>query len=209
MEKDETTPCSNLPAHLLNPVDHTIYRLCDTCLTPAFKYLNVSANWITVLGMLLGLFGAYILCQGQIWGFWLCMSAYWIMDSLDGCYARKYKCTSRLGSYLDPLVDVTVGGIILWTAWSRYGSHTLLRWPWVVVVLFVLLSTCLYYACVDAYQGKDQAHVHPWYRIPFIRRFCQHNTQKKLRVLRWFTGYTYILIMVLAMAWLEKNRRER
>ena len=214
MKKHKTSPsCSTLPACFLNPIDHVIYKLCDTHLTPIFQYLNVSANWITILGLLCGLGGTYMLCRGNIIGFWLFMSIYWIMDSLDGCYARKYKCTSQLGSYLDPIVDITVGGVILWTAWYRYGSHSLLRWPWVIVGVVVLVSTCLYYACVDAYKEEEEngqpQHVHPWYRVSCVRRFCQQNTRKKLRVLRWFTGYTYILIMVLAMAWMEKNKMKR
>lgn len=194
--------CSNIHSSYLHPIDHGIYKLCHF-LTPVFHQWGVTANWITGLALLSGLMGVYMICKESILGVWLWFTLYWIFDAMDGCYARKYNCTSKLGSYLDPISDITIGVLILLTVYYKYGKQTMIQQnPWIlVIVTLIVISTGLYYACIDAYQKTQTPH--PWY--PLIQSWCQKNTTQKLNTLRWFTGYTYIIVIVLVVWWLNQK----
>jgi len=71
---------------------------------PVLKYLN-APNMITTLGLVLGIFTAYFLTQGELRLAIICLFFAGVMDAVDGFVAAKLNQQSNFGRHLDSFVD--------------------------------------------------------------------------------------------------------
>ena len=78
-----------------------------------YKFLNLSPNFISILGLLLGLGSAYLIsCHEFSWA----IVIWWVgrlMDGTDGIYARAIGKTSSFGAYLDISCDMAAYSAII------------------------------------------------------------------------------------------------
>jgi CDP-diacylglycerol--glycerol-3-phosphate 3-phosphatidyltransferase len=89
---------SNRVGHSLDPAILKIYRFF-------FKKTNISPNYLTLLGAMLGYASAMCIAFGFVktGGIILLFSGFF--DLLDGAIARSTKTVSRFGGFLDSVLD--------------------------------------------------------------------------------------------------------
>ena len=90
-------------------IDNLFYTLIDK-LSNICKEINLTPNQITYISIIPGFLSVYFLYTKQIILFSSCFFLYYILDILDGYYARKYSLCSKFGDLLDHARD-----IIIWT----------------------------------------------------------------------------------------------
>ena len=85
-------------------IDNRFYKWSDD-LCPFFKKLNFTPNMITTLGLFSSLIMIYLILveQCEIAAIFFILG--YFFDCADGCYARKYKMTSKFGDYYEHIVD--------------------------------------------------------------------------------------------------------
>lgn len=121
--------------------------------------LGISANAVTLLGMVLGLCAGWAIAQGAFGAALLLVGLNRLMDGLDGAIARATR-QSDLGGYLD-----IVGDFLFYVAvpvgFGLAAPDNLLP-ALVLVASFVLTGTSfLTFAVIAAKRGMDtQAHGH-------------------------------------------------
>ena len=95
-------------------------------LVPLALRLGISANMVSVVGLVLGMLAAFCYWHWDDWrfataGFILCISCL-IADGLDGMVARATGTASPFGRFLDGLCDHGVFGIIYFTFAFSIGT---------------------------------------------------------------------------------------
>lgn len=186
MKSYVTLPGCKIPSEIDNPIDHLLYQICELISDPLHK-MGVSPNMITLVGLGLGLIGAYLLWKQYYFLAALMFFIGYFCDCLDGYLARKYKTTSRFGDVLDHgrdfIVNLLYFGLIFFY---------LPRWTWrlificVVVVVYVL--QWMYFGCqeqVSAFRQDSQV-------LETYHFYCP--SQNSLGWLRFFGPATLALI---------------
>lgn len=74
-------------------------------LAAPFVFLKINPNWISVLGLVLALIGAYFVYKQE----WIYALIFFIlaptMDLIDGTVAKKLNKTSNWGNYFETMID--------------------------------------------------------------------------------------------------------
>jgi phosphatidylglycerophosphate synthase len=143
-------------------VDRYLIRYLSLRITNLLWSTPVRPNHITVVSILLGLFGAVLAAKRAFaWG-GLALFAQVVLDSVDGELARLRFQYSRFGKILDNVGDevVDVGfiaavGIGLGGVWVTLG--------FVAAAIRLLAATTLYTAFIRAGKDPDPIDFHPWF----------------------------------------------
>ena len=101
-----------------------------------YKYLNLTANQISILGFLFSLLSAYMITRGF---FLLALALWWIgriFDGTDGIYARQTMQNSDFGAFLDILLDMTSYSIIILAFNFAFPDFQIY---WMVILFFYVL----------------------------------------------------------------------
>jgi phosphatidylglycerophosphate synthase len=93
-----------IPLEYEDIVDNKFYKWSDN-LSPSFKNYNFTPNMITTLGLLCTLIMIYLIFKGECQIAAIFYIVAYFFDCMDGCYARKYKMTSKYGDYYEHIVD--------------------------------------------------------------------------------------------------------
>jgi phosphatidylglycerophosphate synthase len=105
-------PLKKLPNNLECPIDTFVYMLIEP-IAPLLRKLNLTPNMITTVSAIFGIFAIYFLCKKNILYFAIGFIMYYILDDLDGYYARRYNMCSRFGDYYDHIKDLMIVGSII------------------------------------------------------------------------------------------------
>ncbi|WP_297069573.1 archaetidylinositol phosphate synthase [Thermococcus sp.] len=110
---------------MLNNYRENVRGYLETIVRPLAD-LGVTPNTITLLGLIISLFGAYLFYRGE--QFWAAVTLLFgsLIDALDGTLARMTGKTSRFGAFLDSTLDrisdgavlfgIALGGLVDWRA---------------------------------------------------------------------------------------------
>ncbi len=126
--------------YLQNFVDYA-RRKKDRIVLPFARWLiyhNISANHISILGGIVGLFAIIGLRQSTALFLILAFTSR-IIDLIDGTVARE---TQQLNWWIDPLVDRTVGGTYIFT-FAIISGEPLLFIAGIAYVLFSIIRFAL------------------------------------------------------------------
>lgn len=88
-----------------------IKRTKDRFMLPlitVMRWLGVSPNTVSLIGLLIGLFSVWLLWQGLYWWFVSAMFVSTLLDGVDGAYARAIQRTTVWGSHLDRAIDIVL-----------------------------------------------------------------------------------------------------
>lgn len=86
--------------------------------------LGVTANMVTVAGVVVSLATAALLALGQFHVALVCFIVAGLMDSLDGAVAKARNASSRQGAFLDSVADrVSDGVLLLGITWYLAAGH--------------------------------------------------------------------------------------
>jgi CDP-diacylglycerol--glycerol-3-phosphate 3-phosphatidyltransferase len=99
-------------------------RLARFALGARMHRLGVTANQITVLGLLLSCVTAVIVGRGDLWIGVVLITVGGLMDSLDGAVAKAAGTMSKRGAFFDSTADRVADGLIFGgVAWYFLASH--------------------------------------------------------------------------------------
>ncbi|MBN1164915.1 MAG: CDP-alcohol phosphatidyltransferase family protein [Candidatus Krumholzibacteriota bacterium] len=126
--------------------------------TRLFLLLNMSANQVTYLFILLGIGGALAFLAPGIRGVaagYLLMRLHVIVDVSDGEVARYRQTFSAVGAYLDFLTHYFVYSLVLFAIPARYYLDQGHRWSIIAAFILILANT------------MNRAAVDCWFRANF------------------------------------------
>ena len=134
MSRNETDPTSSLPLPRAQSLSDWARTHLAPCLIPLARLLDragISPNAITVSGMLLSVCAGIVLALGYRLPGAALIVASGLMDGLDGLLARYANKTSRLGAFLDSVLDrwsdsALLIGVLAWYTQSRMLIPTIL-----------------------------------------------------------------------------------
>ena len=138
-ELDEFTPRVDGPLSKLftNPL--------SVVLLWSIKELRLRPIWITLAGFVIGCGAVVYICSGTLFGLVLggvLVQISFIVDGLDGTYARYSKQTSYFGGWVDRLLDRIVDTMLVVALGVRFSVHPYL-------ILAAIVSNIIYWRMND------------------------------------------------------------
>jgi len=95
------------------------------------KNTFIRPDHITVFNFFLGVFGLVLLFKNPL-ALSILLIVHFMLDNLDGYYARVRKIQSRYGRYIDHVADFIIGVLYLIVSAAHYGE----AWMWILLMLF-------------------------------------------------------------------------
>jgi len=195
-----------IPNELECPIDNLIIDLLSEPLSIMFKHFNFSPNGITTLSLLFGLISIWGLYNNWLLGAIIFMFLSYVMDCVDGYYARKYNMVTKGGDYYDHIKDIFIFLIFLFILYNRNkGKMTKMQlFVSVIIFLLFLLSSVAYFACQEKYYDKeDQIPTLGW-----LQKFVSSKKKAEncLKVLRFFGMGTFIVVLLIFTIWIELKK---
>lgn len=111
---------SDLPSYLA-------YRPLSFLLTPAFEWLGLSANGVTVLGLLLAMLMPVAAHVGKPYGaLWVSVLAvsFQVLDCVDGNLARMQRASSKVGEMLDSITSLLFWALYMMSVGIAAEAHS-------------------------------------------------------------------------------------
>jgi phosphatidylglycerophosphate synthase len=146
---------SQLPPEYDNPIDNICYDISEF-LAPHFRKVSATPNQITTLSLCFGLLSAYALSnrsrRGVGW-FVVLYLVQFVLDCLDGHYARKYKMISEIGDWYDHVKDVVLYLLICYILTTKYGLSK--HYVALTVVIVLPILQYIYNGCVSVYRNTS------------------------------------------------------
>ncbi|HPR35495.1 MAG TPA: CDP-alcohol phosphatidyltransferase family protein [Anaerolineaceae bacterium] len=95
--------------------------------------LGVTANFITLLGLVGNIVAAYLIARGQLLAGGLVAALMAPLDALDGALARKTGITNKFGAFLDSVVDrydemILLAGVLYYFQTQAYTLGVMLTY---------------------------------------------------------------------------------
>lgn len=185
---------SVLPKHYECPIDWAIIDFCKT-IAPFFRATSHTANLITFEGTLASIASLYYLRRHRLKEFAILHFVSYVLDCLDGHYARRYKMVSKFGEYFEHIKD------ILAACGYFYVLSTSFRLTWPAVALFTIAGSGLisHMGHQQKYLGTSGGFLDP------LRHVAKDIDDMKYT--RWFGCGTFMLISILVPFLLQKEQR--
>lgn len=134
-----------------NPLDILFYKIGDV-ISPIFYALNLTANHLTIIGLLLGLISLYYLYINNLKLFGLLWVLSFFFDCIDGGYARKYKMVSEYGDMLDTVSDYIKIILLIFVIYKKYNLKQILykKKEHVLIIILLLINGYFQVGCLEA-----------------------------------------------------------
>lgn len=143
-----------IPPELENPLDDKFHTVAEF-LAPYFNKLNFTANTLTTISLITGVYSIYLYTQEK----YVLSATYFMIsymfDCFDGFYARKYNMVTNFGDFYDHVKDWVVWILIMYFVYQKYSGFSGPKkyLPYTVIV-FLLLSF-VHVACQETVR-EDQ-----------------------------------------------------
>jgi phosphatidylglycerophosphate synthase len=136
-------------------VDNFIVDNICVPLAPVFKRTHHSANMISVYGLCFTLSSLYYMVKDDMLRFTIYFWLAYVLDCMDGYYARRYDMVTNLGDYFEHARDVlSVGAMLLITIWKHYSD---LSYFTTFIIVGSSLLTGMHVGCVQKlYNGPGE-----------------------------------------------------
>ena len=135
----------------MDPIDKLMYRISET-IAPLFYKTKHTPNLITTYSFIVRLVALFYLFKNQLTIFALLWAIGYMLDCLDGHFARKYNMSSDFGSIYDHVSDFICNTvlIIIVTLKLRTINQKIF---FLVLVFVVFLISSIYNACLREQRG--------------------------------------------------------
>lgn len=198
--------CEPTSYDLLPITDRAIYKLSGY-VAQFLKHFNVTPNYITSLSLLFGLIGIYFFCVGNIWlGVFGLFTSY-VLDSVDGCYARIYGMCSSFGDVYDHVKDIFIVLVFISLAVCKF-RNLFSPFTWIIIIVTVLilfLFSSVYLCCVSI--AKDKKH--NTYKC--LSGFCHPNPHNKAKLYSLFSPtnmFIFSIVLIAVLVQLHKKSKK-
>jgi len=186
---------SRLPLNYECPVDWHIIRFCSD-VAPFFHSTGHTANLITFEGALSAAYSLYLLKEYRVAEFAAFYALSYVLDCLDGHFARRYKMVSKFGEYFDHVKDLTATMAFFYVLWKYYY----LTAP--AVALFTIAGSGLL-----THMGLQQKYLKS--KGTFLdvlqQTFAENLPVSDMKYTRWLGCGTFMLISIAIPFFLQKK----
>ena len=165
-----------------HPIDKFIIENILIKITPYVYKLKMTPNNITILGLGLGLLSSYSLYRNYIGLFILLWCSSYIMDCLDGFYARRYKMTSQYGDYLDHISDVFKTVCLFYVLHNKYNYFN--NYILISIFCIIFIMQLINIGCEQKIKNINKDNN----SIKILKKLCV----KKIPYLKYFGSPTII-----------------
>lgn len=166
-----------IPQEIENPVDNVLIKISEF-LSPYFKKINFTANGITTLSLISGLFSFCLYVNKSYTASAILFLLQYFFDCMDGYYARRYKITSQFGDYYDHLKDLLIILLFGYAILSKYLQlNTAEKYLPFIIIIFLLISE-IHLGCQEIYYNKDSKETADMLKM--ARYFCPYEDKKDL-----------------------------
>src|SRR3989304_2025700 len=180
-----------VPLHLENPIDNLIYDYMVEPLCDFFSLMNATPNIITTIKNLFVLFSIYCLYYKQTILSATTLLISYILDDVDGYYARKYNMTSKFGEKYDHYSDIILygcEGLLLYIKyWNKYTTMLGRIW-WLCFVLSCIIINQIHHSYYEKVAQGDST-------ITLLNHITIEKATERLKYFRWVGSGTLILVM--------------
>nr|QBK89109.1 MAG: CDP-alcohol phosphatidyltransferase [Mimivirus LCMiAC02] len=199
-----------IPSELENPIDNIIYKF-PKYLFPFFRKLNFTANTLTTISVILGGLSIYFYIKKKYLYSAILIFISYMFDCFDGNYARKYKMTSKFGSYYDSISDNIINGILLWLIYTKYKK--LNNWkaclPFIFIIILIISNAQL--GCQEIYYN-DGKNKNESPMLKFTKYLCPAKDKcgatKAMKIFRYGgvgTLILYLCFLILFSSVIDKE----
>ena len=165
---------------------------------------NLTPNNITTLSLIFGLFACYFLTTKQsiLWATTYLIS--YLLDCLDGYYARKYNMVSQFGDYYDHIKDISIFLIILLILTTKYN---LLKHKWIITILTIAtINLSIHTGCIEQLYNKNESQ-----SLNITKKMCPFNNTQTIHKIMSFTklcghGTYAILLIIIGIFLINTNK---
>jgi phosphatidylglycerophosphate synthase len=192
-----------IPSRLECPIDNIIIGYLSEPLSIILRHHNFTPNGITTLSLFWGAMSVAAMYYSWVLSGVIFMALSYIMDCVDGYYARKYDMVTMFGDYYDHSKDIVVFLIYSYVIYHR-NCTKLSVWEWEIyatILLLFLSASTFYIACQEAYYGRHNET--PSLRIITKWVSSQKQAEKYLRIWRFFGSGTFMSVVLILTLWIE------
>ena len=175
-----------------HPFDVFLYKIIRH-ITPTFKKLNFTPNFITLLSLVFSVIGIYLFYKQTL----LPLAAFlllvgYLCDCWDGYFARKYNMVSRFGDYFDHGSDIIkyILYIVVLFKLKRNNNHFIKYMIAIGVLSFLLL---IQLGCEEKIYNKSNESE----TLKLTKLLCPDK--KMIRLTKYFGAATLMITMAVIM----------
>ena len=195
---NDTTSGNKIPDNSENPIDFLlINKLCEPMSNVLNKNIqNITPNHITTVGLIFGIISVICLYYNKFVLSFIFFWLYYLMDCLDGYYARKYNMVTEFGDQYDHFRDVFVTLIIYILIFTKLKTTKQKVFFIIICTLFLFLSF-VHLGC----QEKNYNTIEKEDFLSKIKFLCLD--EKNIKYTRYFGSGTNILVISLFILMLK------
>jgi phosphatidylglycerophosphate synthase len=181
-----------IPSCIENPIDNIIIKgFCE----PVSNILRsispkITPNMITTFGMIIGLLTIYALYKKKyilaFFLFWFC----YLLDCLDGYYARKYKMVTRFGDYFDHFRDLFVCVFVIYLLYKDMNTKVQKDVYIISVIVFAIL-VCTHFGAQELNSMSPEHNE----CLGMLTQLCKHKDY--IEYTKFFGCGTFMLVLSL------------
>lgn len=204
---DIKNPPRKIPFHQECPMDNLFYNLVDP-LSVTFRKINLIPNNITFLSLITGLFAVYCLYYRMIKLFIVFYIVSYILDMVDGYYARKYGMVSEFGDMFDHCKDVFVNTLIF--VLLIYYTHKTKSYKLFLLLIFFLFLTLVHLGVQEKLVNKHVTQ-NESKSLSVLMKLCpceEENAHECIRYSRWFGNGTFIVTLCIIVYFIMKKMKK-
>lgn len=196
-----------IPKKYENPFDNVIIDIAEALNTQLFKLGFITPNMITTMSLLIGISAVYAFTKQY---FFLSASLFilaYLMDCMDGNYARKYNMVTKFGDYYDHVADVIK--IIFMTyvvvTSMHVTHHEKILFISTTIILFLACQVQL--GCQERIYGQQQSHT-----LAYMQYFCggtRSNPESLIMYTKWLGCGTLMLFITFFICYIGIKKENR
>ena len=167
--------------------DNNIFFPLGDLLMPALYKIGLTANQITILSTLSTFTSCYFLFKNDIKKFSIFYLLGYLLDCIDGRFARKYKMSSNLGMTMDGVSDIisNIAVALIFISKNRLKKNFLLG---LLLLIFISYKTSVSYSLNEAIACYKKNKHDNFYE--YKKKLLENNANKYEKLL----ADIYILI---------------
>jgi phosphatidylglycerophosphate synthase len=187
-----------IPAAYENPFDNLVIDTAEW-LNALLYPLGVTPNMMTTVSLILGICSAYLLHQRiYVFAGALFMLAY-LLDCMDGNFARKYDMVTNFGDWYDHVSDVLKISLTVFVVCLSKYPATKEKVLFVVVTIVLFITSQVQLGCQERIYTSMQSDT-----LGFMKTLCCVDEPTDMIVYtRWLGCGTLILFITLFIFYLS------
>jgi phosphatidylglycerophosphate synthase len=188
-----------------NPLDNILIHISDYLCPYAYKY-GFNPNIITTISLLFCIISGLLLLKSYyiISAIFFLLS--YLLDCMDGHFARKYNMVTIFGDYYDHFSDFTKIILILYILYIIDSKIIIMMLPVIILLLFLM---SIHLGCQELYYGKIESH-----SLNITKSLCpvydinnKLSIEKVLEYTRYFGCGTFMLFIALIIIYYGVNKK--